>query len=160
MQDMLGVPIATSTQSELMASMMGPVHAMFNHLMVYAAQCDCLYQDDTGVKILSLISDNKHTHPTRKGMYTSGFIAEGEHKVVLYFSGRAHAGENFDSLIAHRQASKDPVIRMADALSATSKHEAPVIEAIAQGSAGVAKRMDARERPSVTLMPFVVSGVY
>jgi len=129
MQEMLGVPIAVSTQSDLMASMMGPVHAMFNYLVVYAAQCDCLYQDDTGVKILSLINDNKYGHPTRKGMYTSGFIAKGEHQVVLYFSGRAHAGENFDILIAHRQAGKDPVIRMADALSANSKHDAPVREA-------------------------------
>ncbi len=45
MQQMLGVSIAVSTQSELIASMMGPVHAIFNHLMGVAAQCDCLYQD-------------------------------------------------------------------------------------------------------------------
>ena len=54
MQDMLGVPIAVSTQSELMAAMMGPVHAVFNHLVAYAAQSPCLYQDDTGVKIQAL----------------------------------------------------------------------------------------------------------
>lgn len=129
MQEMLGVPIAVSTQSELMAAMMGPVHAMFNYVVIYAAQSDCVYQDDTTVKILSFINDNKNGRPTRKGMYTSGFIADGEHKVVLYFSGRAHAGENFDLIMAHRRVDKGEVIRMADALSANSKHEAAVLEA-------------------------------
>jgi transposase len=129
MQDMLGVPIAVSTQSELMAAMMGPIHGLFNHLVVFAAQSDCLYQDDTGVRIQSLIKENKNTQPQRKGMFTSGFIAEGEHKVVLYFSGRAHAGENFDTIINHRQENKGQVIRMADALSANSKHAASAIEA-------------------------------
>lgn len=128
MQDMLGVPIAVSTQSELMASMMGPVHAMVNHLITYAAQCDRLFQDDTGVKIQSLIKENKEGNPARKGMFTSGFIAEGEHTVVLYFSGRAHAGENFDAIMAHRDADKGRVIRMADALSANSKHSADALE--------------------------------
>ena len=129
MQDMLGAPIAVSTQSELMTAMMGPVHAVFNHLVTYAAQSSCLYQDDTGVKIQTLLKENKETCPARKGMYTSGFIAEGDHKVVLYFSGRAHAGENFDSIMAHREENKGTVIRMADALSANSKHAAPALEA-------------------------------
>lgn len=128
MQDMLGIPLAVSTQSELIASMMGPVHAVFNHLVDYAAQADCIYQDDTGVKIQSLLQENKNHKPKRKGMYTSGFIAEAEHRVVLFFSGRAHAGENFDELIAHRKPDKGPVIRMADALAANSKHEADAIE--------------------------------
>jgi len=129
MQDMLGAPIAVSTQSDLMAAMMGPVHAAFNHLVTYAAQSRCLYQDDTGVKIQALLKENKEACPTRKGMYTSGFIAEGDHKVVLYFSGRAHAGENFDNIMAHREDDKGTVIRMADALSANSKHTAPAVEA-------------------------------
>ena len=129
MQDMLGVPIAVSTQSELMAAMMGPVHAVFNHLVTYAAQSRCLYQDDTGVKIQALLKENKDASPARKGMYTSGFIAEGDHKVVLYFSGRAHAGENFDTIIAHREEDKGTVLRMADALSANSKHAAAALEA-------------------------------
>jgi transposase len=123
MQDMLGVPIAVSTQSELVASIMGPVHPVFNYLVFYAAQSDWLFQDDTGVKIQSLIQENKH-NPARKGMYTSGFVAQAAHQVVLFFSGRAHAGENFDQLIAHRDPDKGLINRMADALSANSKHKA------------------------------------
>lgn len=128
MQNMLGLPIAVSTQSELVASKMGAMHAVFNHLMNLAAQCDLLYQDDTGVKIQSLIKENKAGQAIRKGMFTSGFIAEGEHNIVLYFSGRAHAGENFDTLFSQRDPSKGPVKRMADALSMNSKHEAEAIE--------------------------------
>jgi transposase len=129
MQAMLGVPIAVSTQSDLVASMVGPVYCIFNYLVIGAAQSDLVYQDDTGVKIQALIKENKDGNPARKGMFTSGFIAEGEHTIVLYFSGRAHAGENFDSIISHRDAGKGKITRMADALSANSKHEADVIEA-------------------------------
>ena len=129
MQDMLGVPIAVSTQSELMAGMMGSIHGAFNYLVAYAAQSRLFYQDDTGVKIQDLLKENKVARPARKGMYTSGFIAEGDHKVVLYFSGREHAGENFDTIIAHRDDDKGPVMRMADALPANSKHTASVVEA-------------------------------
>ena len=124
MQEMLGLPIAASTQSELMASMMGPVHAMFNHLVFLAAQSDCLYQDDTGVKIQSLMQENKAGNLARKGMFTSGFIAEGEHPILLYFSGRAHAGENLDIILSQREEDRDDVICMADALSANGKHQA------------------------------------
>lgn len=129
MQKMLGTAIAVSTQSELIASMMGPIHAVFNYLVFYAAQSHCIYQDDTGVKIQALIKENKDARPVRKGMFTSGFIAEGEHRVVLYFSGRSHAGENFDKILRHREPSKGKVIRMADALSANSKHSAQAIGA-------------------------------
>ncbi len=87
------------------------------------------YQDDTGVKIQDLLKENKVASPVRKGMYTSGFIAEGDHKVVLYFSGRAHAGENFDTIIEHRDDGKEPPMRMADALTANSKHTAQAVEA-------------------------------
>ena len=55
MQYMLGAPIAVSTQSDLMAAMMGPVHPAFNYLVTYAAQSSRLYQDDTGVKIQALV---------------------------------------------------------------------------------------------------------
>ncbi len=122
MQAMQGVPLAVSTQSELVASMVGPVHAIFFELIHYAAQCDLVHQDDTGVKILALLKENKLLKPERKGMYTSGFIGEGEHTVVLYFAGREHAGENFQKIIAERDEDKGKVTRMADALAANRKH--------------------------------------
>jgi hypothetical protein len=121
MQTMQGVPLAVSTQSELVASMVGPVHAIFFELIHYAAQCDLVHQDDTGVKILALLKENKLLNPERKGMYTSGFIGEGEHTVVLYFAGREHAGENFQKIIAERDEGKGKMTRMADALAANRK---------------------------------------
>ena len=59
----------------------------------------------------------------RRGQFTSGFIARGEHTVVLYFSGRAHAGENFSHLMDLREETSGAVIRMADALSANSAYD-------------------------------------
>ena len=121
LQAMLGMPIAVSTQSDIIASMMGAPHCMFNYLMDYAAACDLIHQDDTGVKILALIKENQQLNPLRKGMFTSGFLAQGEHKVVLFFSSRAHAGENFATLIEARDPQLPPITRMADALAANTK---------------------------------------
>lgn len=124
LQAMQGIPIPVSTQSDLMASIAGPVHAVFNHMVMVGAQSDCIYQDDTGVCIQELLKENKQQAPgVRRGQFTSGFIARGEHTVVLYFSGRAHAGENFSHLMDLREETSGAVIRMADALSANSAYD-------------------------------------
>jgi transposase len=120
MQKMLGIPLAVSTQSDLVESMKGPIHAIFNLLTWIMAQSDLIYQDDSKVRILALIKENLQLNPERKGMFTSGFIGEGEHTVVLFYSGRKHSGENFGDIIEAREESRGPVTRMSDALAANS----------------------------------------
>ena len=124
MQLTQGVPIPQSTQSELVASAAGPVFAITNFLQGVAKETDLVIQDDTRVKIIELIQENRTKNPKRKGMYTTGFVVKTEHPFVLFISGRQHAGDNFDDLMSGRLSETIPV-RVEDALNANSDHQAP-----------------------------------
>jgi transposase len=47
--------------------------------------------------------------------------------ICLYYSGRAHAGENLAALLAHREAALEPPLVMSDALSRNEIDESLVI---------------------------------
>ena len=123
MQQTQKAPIPLSTQSELVESAAGPVFALTNYLALLGRESELIVQDDTPVRVLELMHENKTQNPDRKGMYTTGFVFKNEHPFVLYFSGRNHAGENFDTLMEGRESDTVPT-RVADALSANSKHNA------------------------------------
>jgi transposase len=104
-----------------------------------AAQGELISQDDTPVRILSLIDENRHAHAQaaargvsrsteRTGMYTTGVVVKvGEHTIGLYYSGRAHAGENLKSLLTQREARHGKPLGMSDALSSNDADEQPLI---------------------------------
>ena len=53
----------------------------------------------------------------RRGMFTSGIISQrGEHLLALFFTGRQHAGENLNQVLAHRSEQLAAPIQMCDAL--------------------------------------------
>jgi len=58
-------------------------------------------------RVVSLIKDNNQAEPApaRKAIYTSVLRCVGEQTICLFFTGRQHAGENLDDLLALR----DPV---------------------------------------------------
>ena len=128
LQENLGMPLPLSTQSQVIESMMGPMYAIVTHLAWLAANGDQLCQDDTWVRILALMKENKERDPERRGMYTSAFVSDGKHPIVLFMSGRQHAGENFEDLMRQRET-EAALVRMADALSANRKHGAAAIDA-------------------------------
>ena len=52
------------------------------------------------MKIQTLIEQNKSESPVRKGMFTTGIVSTFDgRKIVLFFTGRSHAGENLDALL-------------------------------------------------------------
>jgi hypothetical protein len=128
LQANLGMPVPSSTQCELVEKAAGPAYAILHELIKVAANAKVIGQDDSSIRILELLKENKQSNPKRKGMYISAFYAQGEHKIALFFSGRSHAGENFDKLIAHRDPESPPIIRIADALSANRKHQAEAVD--------------------------------
>jgi transposase len=128
LQANLGMPLPLSTQCQVIESMMGPLYAIEMQLAIRAANGNLLCQDDTWVRILTLMKENQVLDPERRGMYTSAFVSGGEHPIVLFLSGRQHAGENFDDLMLQREAA-EPLTRMADALSANRKHRVAAINA-------------------------------
>ena len=64
----------------------------------------------------------------RTGMYTTALVVKvGEQTICLYYSGRAHAGENLKALLGQRQADQDQPLVMSDALSRNEADEMALI---------------------------------
>ena len=99
-------------------------HAVFQELIVQAAQAPLLHSDDTPMKVLSLMAKRARAEaegvkPAAKAINTSGIVAVlQEHKVVLFFTGHAHAGKNMERVLAHRAQELAPPMQMCDALAA------------------------------------------
>jgi len=114
----LGVPLAASTQWEIVDEAANKVLPAWQELVRQAAQGSVLYNDDTTAKILSLIKEQTAGDSCRKGMFTSGILSEvNDKKIALFFTGRNHAGENLADVLGKRQSGLDPPIQMCDALS-------------------------------------------
>jgi hypothetical protein len=123
-QHLVGMPLPDATQWELLEQVADSSYPVFEHLKYLGAQQPLVYQDDTGARILSLIKENQaEPPPERKGMYTTVLRLEGEHAICLYFTGRQHAGENLDDLLAHRDPRLPPIQWMSDGLAANTPKE-------------------------------------
>ena len=120
-QEMLGMPLPDATQWALVEQVADSAYPVYESLKKLGANQPLVYQDDTGARILSLIRENQaEPPPERKGMYTTVLRFEGEHSICLYFTGRQHAGENLDDILAHRDPRLAPIQWMSDALAANT----------------------------------------
>ncbi len=129
LQASLYVPLPDATQWDIVSKAVPAPRAVFQALIVQAAQAPLLHSDDTPMKVLSLMAERKRAEadgvkPVAKAINTSGIVAvaqEGDkqHKVVLFFTGHdAHAGKNMERLLAHRAQGLAPAMQMCDALAA------------------------------------------
>ena len=85
-----------------------------------AAQMPLFYIDDTWVKILALIAQNKAatTKDEKVGMHTTGILAcNDERQIQLFISGTQHAGNNLNDLLTLRAPGLPKPLQMNDALS-------------------------------------------
>src|SRR4029453_612820 len=78
---MVGVPVADATQWDQIERVADCVYPVFELLQTLAAQGEVIYQDDTHVRILSLMAENRHaqaegTPAERTGMYTTGLVVQ------------------------------------------------------------------------------------
>jgi len=137
-QALVGVPVADATLWDKAEQVANGVYPVFEQLQQQAAQSALFYHDDTGVRIQTLLDENHQRRDAmdageasdlRLGMYTTAIVAEdGERTIVLYFSGREHAGENLSKLLARRDPDLPKPMVMSDALAAnTLEQEADVI---------------------------------
>ncbi len=116
LQRSVGVPLPASTQWEIVEQVADRIYPVFEELKRQAAQGDVLYNDDTTIKILSLMKENEKAE--RKGMFTTGILSTtNDRKIVLFFTGRKHSGENMADLLKKRKPDSSPPIQMCDALS-------------------------------------------
>ncbi len=120
-QRLLGMPLPDATQWELVEQVADSGYPVYEQLKRLGAQQTLVYQDDTGARVMSMIKENRaEPPPERKGMYTTALQFEGEHAICLYLTGRRHAGENLDAILAHRDPDLPPIQWMSDGLAANT----------------------------------------
>jgi len=117
LQASLGMPLPPSTQWEIIESVADKIHPVHTELIRQAAQGRVIHNDDTTMKILSLMKETDNA-AKRKGMFTSGILSECDvGRIALFFTGHNHAGENLSKVLQERESKKGPPIQMCDALS-------------------------------------------
>jgi len=124
----LGTPLPASTQWEVVEEAAEVIRPAFDELIRQAAQGEVFYNDDTSMKILALArasprrvegEEEASSARERTGLFTSGIVSrtrQGQ-RIVMFFTGRKHAGENFARVLAERAQGLSPPIQMCDALS-------------------------------------------
>jgi transposase len=133
MQQTMGVPLSESVQWERCEAVADALLPIYLHLRALAAQADVFISDDTRVQILSCQPENQQRAAVgeRHGLHTTGLVAQSpesiRHEVVLYTSGRKHAGENVGDLLRSRPVDLAPPLQVGDALAANWSHGFPVI---------------------------------
>ncbi len=124
LQANLGIPLPSSTQWDIINRSVDYFKPAYKKMIELAAQGEIFHNDDTTIKIQSLIKENKQESPTRKGMYTTGIVSIiDDRKIVLFLSGRKHAGENLNKVLVKRDTSLQIPLQMCDALSRNTPSE-------------------------------------
>jgi hypothetical protein len=139
-QAMLGVPVPDATQWDQIEAVGDCAYKVFAQMEHEAAQGELLFHDDTAVRILALMQENRTlvaaaqaqglaTPQERTGMHTTALVVKvGEHTAILYYSSRRHAGENLQNLLDKRAAGLATPLAMSDALASNElTNEAAVI---------------------------------
>jgi transposase len=126
-QGMAGIPLPASTQFERVELMANVALPVLQHLENMAADRSVIHSDDTGARIVSLRLENDFRGPgERTGVFSTGIVARGlgdEPAIVLYKTGRNHAGENMDALLKQRSTDAGLAVHMADASSMAPQRE-------------------------------------
>ena len=125
-QNHFGVPMAASTQWQLMAAASQTPAVVYEALLQVAAQAELLHNDDTPMRVQSLrreMAASQDPDP-RTGIFTTGIMAQiGPISAALFFTGQNHAGENLNQLLQRRAADLAKPMQMCDALSRNEPQE-------------------------------------
>jgi len=115
LQMQLGMPLAATTQWELVEAAAKLLRPVLEELIRQAAQASVMHNDDTGMRILRLA---REPGDKRTGTFTSGIVSiVGAWSIALYFTGPKHAGENIAEVLKQRTRELPAPIQMCDALS-------------------------------------------
>jgi transposase len=124
LQNALGIPLPASTQWGLVhesATTLTPVH---ESMIDQAANGHLIHNDDTTQQVLKLTREQRvaalgeeDEKAQRTGIFTSGIVSVGAgHRIVLFFSGARHAGENLAEVLKRRSQELPPPMLMCDGL--------------------------------------------
>jgi transposase len=128
LQAMGGAPLGEATMWERCEATADAAMGIFLRLRRLAAGGEVMHTDDTRVRILSCLKEDKEEKG--RATQTSGIVVKaGGRKIALYLSGRRHAGENLAELLEKREEGLARPIQMSDALAANTSVEKNVIRA-------------------------------
>jgi transposase len=128
LQAMCGAPLGEATMWERCEATSDAAMGIFLRLMRLAAGGEVIHTDDTWVRILSCLKEDKDEKG--RATNTTGIVAKaGGRKIALYLSGRRHAGENLAEVLTKREKGLAPPIQVSDALAANTSVEKKVIRA-------------------------------
>lgn len=146
-QEMCGVALPESVQSERCREVADALEPIYERMKKEAAQGKVFQIDDTPVRIMELVKENKEKKQEKKeeekkeeaekkvkekkgkrkkkkkeervAIQTSGVVVKlgSGAKVALYFNGRQHAGENIEDIYQLRDPGLPPPMQMSDALA-------------------------------------------
>ncbi len=126
LQESFGIPLAASTQWELVKRQAeAGAQGAYEEMIRQAAQGEIIHNDDTTMKVLALMNledlqeqEEEEKKQSRTGVFTTGLLSVKEDRqIALFFTGNKHAGENLEELLKHREVTRAPPIQMCDALS-------------------------------------------
>jgi transposase len=131
-----GVPMPDANQWRIVDECDDLLAPLYRALERHAIQnATTLGFDDTGSMIIdtrrqiqnelqALALMGESTKQVRTGINATGiYIETTEAKVILFFTGRHHAGEIVDRLLQHRRASANKLVAISDAASKNFAHE-------------------------------------
>ena len=130
----MGIPLPSSTQWDKVEEASYALESVWGELVRLAAQGAVVSVDDTRAKVLSLNTELQKAledgESDRTGIFTSGIISEVEgQEIVLFYTGRNHAGENLERLLKHRGQELEPPVQMSDALACNTSGDFETIVA-------------------------------
>jgi transposase len=128
LQASLQVPLPDATQWEIVSQAAAAPQRVVDELVRLAAQARLLHNDDTPMRVLELMAARRAAEGRGedgpKAIQTTGIVAEVDaRRVVLFFTGHAHAGQNLQALLAKRAQELGPPLQMCDALAANVSGE-------------------------------------
>lgn len=123
LQGHLGNPMAASTQWDVLNAAALTLAPLYDAYVELAAQGEIIHNDDTTMKILSFLK-RQDSENARKGIYTTGILSKSQgRQIVLFMTGRNHAGEDLNELLKRRASGLSPPIQMCDAASRNTSKE-------------------------------------
>ncbi|MBM4118932.1 IS66 family transposase [bacterium] len=124
----LGVPLPATTQWDVLCRHLAGPETAYDELIHQAAQGEVVHNDDTTMKVLTLMGGSAKTQTPnaasgersseRTGIFTTGIVAlAGGQRIAVFFTGHRHAGENLRSVLGHRASGLSPPVQMCDGIS-------------------------------------------
>ena len=126
LQKAMRVPMPAATQWDLVHSAIPQLLPAHEQMIDQAAQGTLVHTDDTTMKLLELTAEQRaaalgEDAEGRTGVFTSGIVSIGEgRKIVLFFTGARHAGENLAAVLKRRAAKLPIPIQMCDGSSSNT----------------------------------------